>query len=136
VIFLSWPATDVYVTGYALPEPVGVSATLTYTLAGGNFSVDYVAIVQVMATLPVSSTFVSATPSQGTCSESGGVVTCTAELAKHSGGMLPGAYSQLNITIVTTAPPVTGTVQCAVTIVTGYDPDTSDNDVTIESTVQ
>ena len=68
-----------------LPRPYGFwisSATVTagdnvtYTVTVSNNGPDTAEAVSVTDTLPSGVTFVSATPTQGSCSEAGGVVTC------------------------------------------------------------
>jgi uncharacterized repeat protein (TIGR01451 family) len=61
-------------------DPPGRAPTgrpLTYTLSVTNNGIDDAQNVLVTDTLPSSVTFESATPSQGSCNESGGTVTCS-----------------------------------------------------------
>ncbi len=58
------------------PDPVTVGQDLTYTLTVTNRANDKAKDVTVTDTLPSGVTFVSATPSQGNCTQSGGTVTC------------------------------------------------------------
>lgn len=58
------------------PDPVGLGQNLSYTLLITNNGPGTATGVVVTDTLPVGVTYVSATPSQGTCSQSLGVVTC------------------------------------------------------------
>ena len=60
----------------ASPEPVGVGQTLTYTADILNEGPHDATGVTLTDTLPASVNFVSATASQGTCSQSGQLVTC------------------------------------------------------------
>jgi uncharacterized repeat protein (TIGR01451 family) len=55
-------------------QPTG--RNMTYTLSVTNNGPDAAANVVVTDTLPASVTFVSATPSQGSCGQAAGVVTC------------------------------------------------------------
>ncbi len=76
------------------PDPIPAGGTLTYTLLVGNAGPDDATSTVVTDTLPAGVVFFSATPSTGSCVESGGVVTC--EL-----GTL-AAQSSATITIVVT----------------------------------
>lgn len=58
------------------PDPATIGASLTYTVAVQNVGSDIATGVTVTDVLPASVTFVSATPSQGTCTQILGVVTC------------------------------------------------------------
>ena len=58
------------------PDPVSVGASLTYTLTVANTGPSAATGVMVTNLLPAGVTFMSATASQGTCSQSAGVVTC------------------------------------------------------------
>jgi uncharacterized repeat protein (TIGR01451 family) len=58
------------------PDRVATGGALTYTLVVFNKGPDSASEVRVTDTLPASVTFTSAAPSQGSCTESGGTVTC------------------------------------------------------------
>jgi uncharacterized repeat protein (TIGR01451 family) len=58
------------------PDPVGRGGALGYSLTVTNAGPSAATSVLVTDTLPSSVTFVSATPSQGTCGQSGGTVSC------------------------------------------------------------
>jgi uncharacterized repeat protein (TIGR01451 family) len=66
------------------PDPVSVGTSLTYTLTVANTGPSAATGVMVTNLLPAGVTFMSATASQGTCSQSAGVVTCN--LGTISGG--------------------------------------------------
>jgi uncharacterized repeat protein (TIGR01451 family) len=68
--------TDVGITKSDSNDPAPTGRNLTYTLTVTNNGPDATPAVEVTDTLPASMTFVSATPSQGTCDQSGNVVTC------------------------------------------------------------
>src|SRR3712207_760440 len=59
------------------PDPAMVGGTLTYTVGVTNNGPVNATGVTLTDTLPTGVTFVSATASQGSCSQSGGTVTCT-----------------------------------------------------------
>jgi uncharacterized repeat protein (TIGR01451 family) len=67
---------DLAVTKTDSPDPVLVGSPLTYTVTVSNAGPDAATLVGLTDTLPAGVTFGSATPSQGTCAEAGGVVTC------------------------------------------------------------
>lgn len=69
-------SADLTVIGYAGPNPATVGHPLTYSFWVANDGPDGATALTLTDTLPPSVTFVSATATQGTCSESGGIVTC------------------------------------------------------------
>jgi uncharacterized delta-60 repeat protein/uncharacterized repeat protein (TIGR01451 family) len=97
-------------------DPPGRAPTgrnMTYTLTVTNNGPDAASGVTVTDQLPPSVTFVSATPSQGSCSESGGIVTCSL------GTLGNGAAATVNIVVKpTTAGTITNTAS-----VTAFDQD-------------
>ncbi len=68
--------SDLSVTKTDSPDPVTVGNNLTYTVTITNNGPGGATGVVLTDTLPVGVTFVSATPSQGSCGEASGVVTC------------------------------------------------------------
>ncbi|HTC66065.1 MAG TPA: C25 family cysteine peptidase [Candidatus Acidoferrum sp.] len=68
---------DLQLTLSASPNPVFVSSPLTYTIVVQNLGVANATSTSITDTLPGTVTFVSATATQGTCTQSAGVVTCT-----------------------------------------------------------
>src|SRR6185503_19076196 len=92
VIYTAGPPTDMSVTKSDAPDPVVAGSTLTYTLAARNLSTVTATAVTLTDTLPGSVSFISATPSAGSCSFSAGTVTCP--LGSVAGGAV------VNITIV------------------------------------
>jgi uncharacterized repeat protein (TIGR01451 family) len=67
-VFSPGASADLSITKADSPEPVTVGSELTYTLTVNNAGPDAAAEVTVSDTLPGTVSFVSATPSQGTCS--------------------------------------------------------------------
>jgi uncharacterized repeat protein (TIGR01451 family) len=110
------------------PDPVTVGDTLTYTLTITNNGPDTATNVVVTDTLPNSVTFNSAVPSQGSCSEAGGIVTCDL------GNLANGAQATVTISVTPTSE---GTILNSVTVISDdNDPDMSDNTDTEETTVE
>jgi len=70
------PVADLAVTKSDSPDPVLVGQELTYTVGVQNNGPSAAPGVSLSDTLPAGVTFTSATPSQGTCSQSAGTVTC------------------------------------------------------------
>ena len=68
---------DLRVTGSANPLPAGIGLDLTFTADILNEGPDDASGVLFKDDLPASVTFVSASASQGSCANSGSVVTCT-----------------------------------------------------------
>ncbi len=74
------PPANLALTMTDAPDPVGIGATLTYTLVVSNAtpptSLVIASGVKVTNTLPSGVSFVSATSTQGSCAYNNGVVTC------------------------------------------------------------
>lgn len=70
------PSADLSITKSASLDPVIIDEEFAYTLTVGNAGPDPAALVKVTDALPPNVTFVSATPTQGTCSQVSGEVTC------------------------------------------------------------
>ncbi len=109
------------------PDPVQLGGSLTYSVTVRNNGCSNATGVTLTDTLPGSVTFGSATPSQGSCSESGGTVTC------NLGNLTSGNGATVTITVTpNTAGTITNTAS-----VTGNegDPDTSNNSASESTTV-
>ncbi len=109
------------------PDPAAAGATLTYTLAITNDGPSAALSTTLTDTLPVSTTFGSATASQGSCGETGGVVTCDL------GNLDSGATAAVTIT-VTVDPTAEKTITNTATVAgEDPDPDLDDNAATTDT---
>lgn len=109
------------------PDPVTVNTNLTYTLNVTNKGLSDVTGVTLTDTLPSGVIFVSATPTQGTCSGTG-TVTCSLDSLASS--------ATATVTIVVT-PTASGKITNTATVSGNEtDPNTSDNSATVVTTVQ
>jgi uncharacterized repeat protein (TIGR01451 family) len=75
------------------PDPVPTGGILTYTADAENLGTGPATGVTLTVTLPASVFFVSATPSQGSCSHLSGVVTC------NLGGLSSGSTESATIAV-------------------------------------
>jgi uncharacterized repeat protein (TIGR01451 family) len=99
------------------PDPVLAGEQVTYTLTVTNNSAITARSVAVTDKLAASTTFVSATPSRGSCSGTGNVVCLLGHLAG-------GASATIKIVARTTVP---GVATNTATVGGGVDPDRSNN---------
>jgi uncharacterized repeat protein (TIGR01451 family) len=101
-------AADLEITKTDSRDPAPTARNLTYTVTVTNNGPDAASGVTVTDVLPPSVTFVSATPSRGTCSELSGTATCSL-------GTLANAATALIEIVVTprTAGLITNTVSVA-----------------------
>ncbi len=107
------------------PDPVVVENPLTYTLEVINHGPDIATDVFVTDTLPAGVTFVGASASQGTVSQTGGVVT--AEL----GQIDNGASATVTITVL---PLVLGTITNTATVEAEQIDEAPENNVASQTT--
>jgi uncharacterized repeat protein (TIGR01451 family) len=91
----------------ASPEPVGIGMNLTYSLNALNEGPQDASGVMLADQLPSSTSFVSATPSQGSCSQANRIVTCNF-------GSLASAFDATVSVVVT--PTATGTITNSVSV--------------------
>jgi uncharacterized repeat protein (TIGR01451 family) len=89
---------DLSITKSDYPDPVNVGEDLTYSLLVANNGRTAATGVIVTDILPAGATFVSATPSQGTCSEAGGTVTC------NLGNLASGWYAEVEVVVIYDTP--------------------------------
>jgi uncharacterized repeat protein (TIGR01451 family) len=85
--------TDLSVTQSDTPDPVNVASPLSYSLTVSNNGPDAATGVTLVDTLPVGVAFLSASSTQGSCAEAGGVVSCVL------GDLLSGASAGINIAV-------------------------------------
>jgi uncharacterized repeat protein (TIGR01451 family) len=120
---------DLSITKTDSPDPVAVGATLTYTVTVTNEGpVETATEVTVEDVLPAGVTFQSATPSQGTCTQAAGTVTC------NLGDLARDASATVQITVTPQSP---GTITNTATVTGGQrDPEINNNTATESTTVQ
>ncbi|HEX9756173.1 MAG TPA: hypothetical protein VGB26_00060 [Nitrospiria bacterium] len=119
-------SSDLSITKTDSSDPVVVGGNVTYSVTVTNNGPDNATGVVVTDTLDPSVTYVSATPSQGTCSEAGGTVTC------NLGSIANGANATISIVVTTT---MTGTIGNAASVSGNEtDPDESNNTTPVVQT--
>ena len=122
------PPADVELTITDGPDPVVEGAPLTYTLTINNLGPGPATLVQLTDALPAGVTFVSATPSQGSCSESGGTVDCALGTLGNGAGA--------TVTIVVTAPSTAGTITNSASVsAVQSDPNSANNSASVDTAV-
>jgi uncharacterized repeat protein (TIGR01451 family) len=124
--------SDLAVTKTDSPDPVTAGNLLTYIVTVENLGPDTATRVLLTDTLDSNTTFVSATPDQGTCSETPpGVVTC--EL----GFMAPGDVVNVTIVVLVDESTPGGTVLTNTAVIGGniIDDDPTNNTATEDTTV-
>jgi uncharacterized repeat protein (TIGR01451 family) len=121
------PVADLSISKSDAPDPVLVGETLVYGLTVRNDGPDAATGVMVTDTLPANVTFVSATPSQGSCTQAGGTVTCAL------GSVATGATATVEIRVT---PQAKGTITNTATVTSAvFDPDLTDNQATATTEV-
>jgi uncharacterized repeat protein (TIGR01451 family) len=122
-------SADLSVTLADAADPVEFGAMLGYTVTVSNAGPDPADGVQMIATLPVGSSFVSASGSGWSCNQAASTVTCS-----FSGPMATGPAAPILITV--TASSIAGTAQAsAVVTATTPDPAVGNNSVTEDTFV-
>lgn len=117
---------DVALTMTGSVAPIYVGGDLTYTITVTNRGPYGATNVVVTDTLPASVTFISATPSQGSCTNIAGVVTCNL-------GVLTNGASAL-ITILVSPTAVGLITNSAVVMADEIDPNPANNSVSLTTT--
>ena len=90
-------SADLSIAAAASPNPVAVSSNLTYTFTVTNNGPSNATGVTLTDTLPTGTSFQSAAPSQGTCANSSGTVTCPI------GSLNNGAVATITLVVTTPA---------------------------------
>lgn len=119
------PATDVSVTQTDAPDPAALGANVTYTLTVHDLGTAAASVVELRDDLPAASTFVSATPSHGSCNGSGPVFC-------HLGTIAAGGTT--TVSLVVTAPASNTTMVNTAKVQTAVIDTNAANDVSTEST--
>ncbi|MCA1570423.1 MAG: DUF11 domain-containing protein, partial [Chloroflexi bacterium] len=111
---------DLSVSQFDTPDPVATGDTLTYQVSIWNAGPATATGVTLTDTLPEGATFGTTTPSQGSCGEDSGVVTCDL------GSLV--AFGSASVDVVVTAPAAVGTItNTAAVSGAEVDPFTEDN---------
>lgn len=119
-------SADLAITKTDAPDPVSIGSNLTYTITVSNNGPDAASNVTVVDTLPASVSFVSSTPTQGSCS---GTTTVTCNL----GGIANGANATVTLVV---SPGTAGTLTNTATVsATETDPNATNNSATASTTV-
>jgi uncharacterized repeat protein (TIGR01451 family) len=118
-------SADLSIIASDSPDPVRIGTEVTYTLSVANSGPTAATEISVVDTLPVGTTFVSASGAGWACGNLGRVVTCTM-------ASLGIASSAPAISIVAIAPDAAGTIANTATVGSStFDPATANNATTI-----
>lgn len=120
--------SDLSIAKVATPEPVKVTSNLTYSITVSNRGPSEATAVNVTDTLPAGVTFVSASSSQGSCTQSVGVVTCSL------GNLMSAAGA--DITVIVTPSEAGSITNYARVTSSSSDPNMADNEATAVSTIE
>ena len=121
-------STDLKVTKDDTPDPVNAGENITYTITVTNDGPGDASGVTLQDILPAGVIFVSSAPTQGSCSEDSGTVSCDLGTLALDGS--------LTVDIVVTAPSVAGSISNEVAVSGDEtDPDNSNNSAIIDTLV-
>ncbi|HZT60235.1 MAG TPA: LamG-like jellyroll fold domain-containing protein [Pyrinomonadaceae bacterium] len=120
------PSSDLSVSNNDSPDPVVVGNQLTYNIAVKNNGPDPATGITLSDTLPAGVTFVSATPSQGSCT---GTTTVTCQLGALANGEAAG------VALVVKTNNITTLSDTATAAASQPDPNPADNSSTAMTTV-
>jgi uncharacterized repeat protein (TIGR01451 family) len=121
------PVADLALTKTDSPDPVLVGGTLTYSLSAHNNGPSSAGGVTLTDTLPAGVTYQSATPSQGSCSQASGIVTC------NFGTVANGGTATATIAVT---PQSAGTITNTASVVAApVDPSSANNNSSVQTTV-
>ena len=120
--------SDVAVVQTASANPIGTGQSLTYHVVASNAGPDTADNLTVTDTIPSTAQFVSATPSQGSCSG-------TATIDCSIGTLTSGAQASVDVVVTTPSAPMTLTNSAHIGGPNLLDLDMSDNDTSLMTTV-
>ncbi|MGH2595871.1 MAG: DUF7507 domain-containing protein [Actinomycetota bacterium] len=119
-------SADLSIVKTDAPDPVTVGGTLTYTLVVTNNGPADATGVTVTDTLPAGVTFGTATPTQGSCAQGAGIVTCPL------GTVLTLATATITITVTPTVPgSISNTATVSATTLDPIPANNSDTEATV-----
>lgn len=121
------PVADLTIALTDGPDPVAAGSNLTYSIVISNAGPSTAASVTVTDPLPAGFSFVSATPSQGSCGHNAGVVTCPVGALASGGSVAISLVAVPSLAVATTN---TVTASAA-----EFDPNTSNNSASAATTV-
>lgn len=121
---------DVSIVKTASPEPVDQGTNLTYTLTVSNAGPAVAQSVTVSDPLPTEVSYNSVSTTQGTCSQSGGTVSCTLGSVSVGGQVT----IVINVTAATFSSTTYATNTATVSSSTG-DPNSANNSSSVTSTI-
>ncbi|MDD2358181.1 MAG: hypothetical protein PHX13_09760, partial [Thiovulaceae bacterium] len=121
------PSADLALTNTDSPDPVITNSSLTYTLGVTNNGPQTATSLTLTDTLPAGVTYLNASGTGWSCSQSSGTVTCT------NSSLASGASS--NVTITLTSPSTAGTITNTATVTSAVtDPTPANNTNITQST--
>jgi len=123
---------DLGVTAGASPTPVFIDSTLIFTVQVTNYGLTATTGTTLTDTLPTGVTFVSATSSQGSCTQASGTVTC----ALGAVAFAPSSPITVTITIKTGGTATTLTNSASVSSTSPADPYSANNTASVITVVQ